>query len=86
LPLAPGVGVRLAGTTAELELSRGRRLALALPAAARWHIERAPCFLAPDVLAERSVLVGEAEGLAAADWCIETSRGAGRRCDRGADG
>ena len=71
LPLAPGVSVRLDGTRAQLELPRGRRLELALPEVARWCVERAPCFLAPSAAAERAVLVGEAEDLAAADWRIE---------------
>ena len=70
LPLAPGVSVRLDGTRAQLELPRGRRLELALPEAARWRVERAPCFLAPSAAVERNVLVGEAENLAAADWRI----------------
>ena len=70
LPLAPGVSVRLDGTRAELGSTRGRRLALTLPEAARWRIERAPCFLAPSAAALRNVLVGEVENLAAADWRI----------------
>jgi uncharacterized heparinase superfamily protein len=70
LPLAPGVSVRLDRTRAQLELPRGRRLGLELPEAARWRIERAPCFLAPSAATERNVLVGEAENLAAADWRI----------------
>jgi uncharacterized heparinase superfamily protein len=71
LPLAPGVNVRLEGTRAALATPRGRRLALALPAVARWRVERAPCFLALGEEQERAVLVGEAAGLAAADWRIE---------------
>ena len=82
LPLAPGVSVRLDGPQARLGLPRGRRLVLALPEAARWRVERAPCFLAPGAAAERAVLVGEAEDLAAADWRIETS-GAELRFERG---
>jgi uncharacterized heparinase superfamily protein len=80
LPLAPGVSVRLDGAHAQLGLPRGRQLALALPEVARWRVERAPCFLAPSVAAPRSVLVGEAHDLAAADWRIEwSSRGRGER-------
>ncbi len=84
LPLAPSVRARIDGAHGELELPHGRRLALALPAAARWRIERAPCFLAPGAAAERELLVGEAEDLASADWRIEVSGAAGRRRDRGA--
>ena len=71
LPLAPGVAVRLEGARAALATPRGRRLALALPATARWRVERGPCFLALGEEQERAVLVGEAAGLAAADWRIE---------------
>ncbi len=74
LPLAPGVTARLETHRAELTLPRGRRLALALPETARWRIERAPCYVAPADERERAVLVGEAEGLAAADWRIEEPR------------
>jgi uncharacterized heparinase superfamily protein len=74
LPLAPGVSVRLDGTRAELGLTRGRRLAVALPAGVRWRVERAPCFLTPSEAAARTVLVGEAGDLAAADWRIEGGR------------
>lgn len=74
LPLAPGVSVRLDGAYAELGLSRGRRLRVALPGAARWRVERAPCFLTPSDAATRPVLVGEATNVAAADWIIEGER------------
>jgi hypothetical protein len=83
LPLAPGVTVRLDGARAQLGLKQSRRLALALPEAARWRIERAPCFLTPSAAAERPVLVGEARDLAAADWRIELSS-VERRAERGA--
>jgi uncharacterized heparinase superfamily protein len=81
LPLAPGITVRLEDRRAELELTSGRRLVLDLPEAARWRIERAPCFLTPSEATERAVLVGEAQDLAAADWRIgvpERSQGANR--------
>jgi hypothetical protein len=70
LPLAPGVGPQLDGVRATLSLRSGRRLELALPANARWRVERGPCFLELDTESERAVLVGEASRLAAADWCI----------------
>jgi hypothetical protein len=71
LPLAPGVTPRLDGASATLVLKSGRRVAVALPASARWRIERAPCFPALGVEVERAVLIGEAAKLAAADWRIE---------------
>jgi len=74
LPLAPGVGVQLEGARAVLTTPRGRRLALELPALARWRVERAPCFLQLGEAYERAVLVGEATGVAAADWRIEETR------------
>lgn len=77
LPLAPGVRAQLEGARAALATPRGRGLALALPEAARWRIERAPCFFALGEEQERLVLVGEAKALAAADWRIEPAR-AGR--------
>jgi uncharacterized heparinase superfamily protein len=70
LPLAPGVGARLDGARADLSLRGGRRLAVALPAGARWRVERGPCFVELGGESERAVLVGEAVGLAAADWSI----------------
>jgi uncharacterized heparinase superfamily protein len=79
LPLAPGVSVQLDGARAELATPRGRRLALALPETARWRVERGPCFFALGDAQERAVLVGEAAGLAAADWRIEPLRGPATR-------
>jgi hypothetical protein len=79
LPLAPGVSVQLDGARAELATPRGRRLALALPETARWHVERGPCFFALGEAQERAVLVGDATGLAAADWRIEPLRGPATR-------
>jgi uncharacterized heparinase superfamily protein len=76
LPLAPGVAPRLDGASATLALPSGRRLALGLPPNARWRVERAPCFVELGGEVERAVLVGEARGLAAADWRVETRRGA----------
>jgi uncharacterized heparinase superfamily protein len=76
LPLAPGVAVRLDGAQAELVTRRGRRLTVALPALARWRVERGPCFFAFGEEQERAVLVGETAGLAAADWRIEAPRSA----------
>jgi uncharacterized heparinase superfamily protein len=73
LPLAPGVTARLDGGEALLTTPRGRRLAVALPAAAAWRVERAVCFATPGEDAERAVLVGEATDLAAADWRLEAA-------------
>jgi uncharacterized heparinase superfamily protein len=71
LPLAPGVAATLDGARAELAPRRGRRIAVQLPAAARWRVERGTCFFAHGEEQERAVLVGEASDLAAADWRIE---------------
>jgi hypothetical protein len=68
LPLAPGAEIRLEGTTAAMATRSGRRLRIALPEAARWRVERSPCFIELGSEAERSVLVGEAQKLTAADW------------------
>jgi uncharacterized heparinase superfamily protein len=73
LPLAPGVMARLDGARAELSLRSGRRLDVALPANARWRTERGPCFVELGGESERTLLVGEASGLAAADWRIEAA-------------
>jgi uncharacterized heparinase superfamily protein len=70
LPLAPGVAVVLEGAEARLTPPQGRRLAISLPAAARWRVERGPCFLSFGEEQERSVLLGEARDLASADWRI----------------
>jgi len=64
------VTARLAGASATLDLPSGGRLGVALPATARFRIERAPCFVELGAEVERSVLVGEASQLAAADWRI----------------
>jgi hypothetical protein len=70
LPLAPGVTARLAGAHAALALRSGRRLDVALPANAKWRAERGPCFVELGGESERTLLVGEASALAAADWSI----------------
>jgi len=75
LPLAPGVVPRLDGASATLWLPTGLRLAVALPANARWRVERAPCFLELGGEVERAVLIGEATRLAAADWRIVAGQG-----------
>jgi len=63
------VTARLAGARATLDLPSGGRLGVALPATA-FRIERAPCFVELGAEVERSLLVGEASQLAAADWRI----------------
>ena len=70
LPLAPGVSARLEGARAALRLPSGARLDVLLPEAARWKAERGPCFTALGAESERTLLVGTASGLAAADWAI----------------
>jgi uncharacterized heparinase superfamily protein len=70
LPLAPGVSARLEGARAALRLPSGRRLEVALPENARWRSERGPCFVALGAEHERTLLVGTATRLAAADWAI----------------
>lgn len=70
LPLAPAAEVRLDGTTAHVTLRNGQRVRMALPESARWHVERGPCFIELGSEGERSVLVGEARKLTAADWVI----------------
>jgi len=70
LPLAPGVAARLDGARAALALPSGRRLDVTLPASARWRLERGPCFVELGGERDRALLVGEASGLAAADWSI----------------
>jgi hypothetical protein len=71
LPLAPGVDPKLDGSRAELALRRGPRLALSLPEAARWRVERGPCYETLGEACERAVLVGESTALAAAHWRLE---------------
>ena len=75
LPLAPGVGARLDGARAVLSLRSGRRLDVALPENARWRLERGPLVVELGDESERAVLVGEASGLAAADWRIDADPG-----------
>jgi uncharacterized heparinase superfamily protein len=73
LPLAPGLEPRLAhdqdgGTEAHIPLSSGRRLRIALPAAASWRIERAPYYPEFGVEVARACLVGESDDFETGTW------------------
>jgi hypothetical protein len=68
LPLAPGVGVALEGSRAQLRLRGGRGVELALPDGVAWRVAEAPYFPEFGRSLERPVLVGDADAFRAGIW------------------
>ncbi len=76
LPLAPGLEPRLSadadgGGEARISLADGRCLRVALPAAARWRVERTPYYPEFGHEVERACLVGEADDVGSTAWRFE---------------
>jgi uncharacterized heparinase superfamily protein len=68
LPFAPGLEPVLSGSVARVRLAQGGRLRVSLPPAARWSLERQPCFPEFGRVVERAALVGRAESLSSGLW------------------
>jgi hypothetical protein len=73
LPLAPGLEPRLShdtdgATLAHVPLEAGRRIRIALPAAAHWTIERADCFPEFGRVVPRACLVGVSDDFDTGTW------------------
>lgn len=74
LPLAPGLEPVLDGGVARVAVPGEGLLEVSLPNTARFRVERAPYFPEFGHRVERAALVGEAQPLARADWCIRALR------------
>lgn len=76
LPLAPGLEPRLShdpdgATLAHVPLAGGRRIRIALPAAADWRIDRADCYPEFGRVVSRACLVGLSNDFETGTWRFE---------------